>query len=853
MAKTHAKRLHDIVALIALCATCALAMPAGEASAATNAKQRVTQPAKKPEVKKQETKKPEAKRPETKKEAAKPEKKEARPARVTSEKKVSARKTAHRKAKPVRHAAKPKRGAKETEDDDDDEEETAGKPSTPPLTGDLAILKKAIDLARDGETDDATEAAKTITDPAGQKLAEWFILRHSETQARFARFAAFLASNPTWPSITLMRRRAEARLWQEKADNATIRTFFADKEPLTAKGRFARARMLLADGDRLAAAREVKAAWRTEELGEATEEMAYEEFKELLAREDHRARMDKRIGAKEIGAAMRAAKRLGDDYVSIVKACSAVKGDADKALSKLNDVPEEVRADLGYVLCRVKWALKKEKIIEAGKMIAAAQLDTMAQQDTDEWWRDRRTVSRKLLDMGEFQLAYDVVKDAATPTLDAYKADYAFMPGWIALRYLNDPATAQKYFAVIDKDLTNPITLARANYWRARAAEAAGDAAKARAFYEASAKYPTAYYGQMSRAKLGMAPVELRMPHPEKTAAASSDERVRAAEMLYAVGEKDMVKAFAHDLGEECHDETVMAALGELTYAREDAVAMLQLGKNALGRGFAMDHYAFPTVGIPAHKQWEPAIEHGMIYSVARTESAFDQRDYSHADAVGLMQVTPEAGKDTAKRFGVSYDWNRMKKDPVYNTQMGAGELSALYSEYKGSLIMTFAGYNAGRGRVRDWVKLRGDPRDPNVDAVDWVERIPFSETRNYVQRVIENLGVYRVRFGTGTSAPAMAKKEEAPALAAMPGPTAKPEQAPALAAKPEPAPAMTAKPEPAPAFAAKTEPAPAMMKPQQAAAPGPATAAAQAMAAPGQANASVTTAASASVSVGAR
>src|SRR5215468_4320000 len=759
MAKTLAKRTYDIFAVIALCATCWLAVPASEASAATNAKQRIVQPAKKPEVKK---------------EAAKPAKKDAKPAREASDKKASAKKVAHRKGKPLKQAAKAKRGKKPAADDDDDEDEK--KPSTPPLTGDLAVVKKVIDLARDGETEDATEAAKTIADPAGQKLAEWFILRHSDTQARFARFAAFLSNNPTWPSITLMRRRAEARLWQEKADNATIRTFFAEKGPLTAKGRFALARERLAAGDRLAAAREVKAAWRAEELGEATEEMAYEEFKELLAREDHRARMDKRIGAKEMDAAMRAAKRLSDDYVAIVKACSAVKGDADKALGKLNDVPEEARADLGYVLCRVKWALKKEKIIEAAKMVVAAAPDTMAQQDTDEWWRDRRTISRKLLDMGEFRLAYDVVKDAATPSLEAYRADYAFMPGWIAMRYLSDPATARKYFADIDKGLSNPITLARANYWRARAEEATGNAAAARAFYVASSRYPTAYYGQLSRAKLGLEPVELRMQPEEKIAPASSDERVRAAEMLYAVGERDMVKAFANDLGEECHDEAVMAALGELTYAREDAVAMLQLGKNALGRGFAMDHYAFPVVGIPPHKQWEPAIEHGMIYSVARTESAFDQRDYSHADAVGLMQVTPEAGKDTAKRFGVSYDWNRMKKDPVYNTQMGAGELSALLSEYKGSLIMTFAGYNAGRGRVRDWIKLRGDPRDPNVDAVDWVERIPFSETRNYVQRVIENLAVYRARFGTGTSAPAI---------------VAKPGQAPALAAKPEPAPAL--------------------------------------------------------------
>jgi soluble lytic murein transglycosylase len=179
---------------------------------------------------------------------------------------------------------------------------------------------------------------------------------------------------------------------------------------------------------------------------------------------------------------------------------------------------------------------------------------------------------------------------------------------------------------------------------------------------------------------------------------------------------------------------------------------MLELGKTALARGLAVDHYAFPTVGIPRHSPIGPEIELSVIYSVARTESAFDQRDKSSANAVGLMQVTPEAGRDTARRFGVAYDWDRMVSDPVYNTQMGAGELSALLKEYGGSHIMTFAGYNAGRGRVRDWVKAYGDPRNPNVDPIDWVERIPFAETRNYVQRVMENLLVYRVRFDSSST-----------------------------------------------------------------------------------------------------
>src|SRR5258708_14874826 len=229
--------------------------------------------------------------------------------------------------------------------------------------------------------------------------------------------------------------------------------------------------------------------------------------------------------------------------------------------------------------------------------------------------------------------------------------------------------------------------------------------------------------------------------------------------MLYTLGERDVIRSLAADLADQSDDAALLAAIGELTAERGDARAMLELGKTALARNLALERYAFPTIGIPQHSQIAPAIDRSVIYSVARTESAFDQHDKSAANAVGLMQVTPEAGRDTAKRFGVTYDWDRMVSDPVYNTQMGAAELSALLKEYGGSHIMTFAGYNAGRGRVRDWVKAYGDPRDPNVDAVDWVERIPFSETRNYVQRVMENLQVYRVRFETG--APLVSKFEQ--------------------------------------------------------------------------------------------
>jgi len=626
--------------------------------------------------------------------------------------------------------------------------------SIPSLTGDLAAVKQAIDLVRKAKIGEATAIEKTLGDPAAQKLVEWFILRQQDGDGGFARYAAFLADNPGWPSTGKLRRRAEARLWQDRADAATVRRFTGD-QPLSAKGRFALARALLSEGDRDGAERQVRAAWRSEELSERAEADAFDAFRELLTREDHRARMDKRIGAKDLSGAMRAAHRLGSDDVAIVKACAAVSAGATKAPGLLDDVSTEARQDLGYTLCRIRWMMRHDRYADATRVMLAAPSGTMALQDTDEWWRERRVLARKLLDLREFQDAYQVVSKAALPANEYYRAEFHFMSGWITLRYLNDPVTARAHFAHIDDGSANPIVLARANYWRGRAAEAAGEHEAMRTAYEAAASHGTAYYGQLARAKLGLDRIELRSPPPPDPGNDSplADELVRAADILYAIGERDVVLNFVADLAEQSVDVATLAALGELTARRNDAPAMLQIGKTALARGLALDLYAFPAIGVPQHSPVAPEIDRSVVYSVVRTESAFDQRDQSPAKAVGLMQVTPEAGRDTAKRFGVSYDWDRMVSDPVYNTQMGSAELSALLREYRGCHIMTFAGYNAGRGRVQQWVKQYGDPRDPNVDAVDWVERIPFAETRNYVQRVMENLQVYRVRFGTETAA----------------------------------------------------------------------------------------------------
>jgi soluble lytic murein transglycosylase len=636
------------------------------------------------------------------------------------------------------------------------------------LPQDLAATKQALELIRQHKFSEANAVAATIGDPLAQKLVEWALLRNPDSDISLARYTAFIRANPDWPGIAVLRRRIEEKLWQERQDRrdaaATVRRLAG--EPTSVAGRLALANAEMRDGNRASAESRVRAVWRSAQLSPELEPVVLATFPGALTRADHIARMDRRIGARDFGAAMRAAKHVGADHVAIVKACSGAEAKSAKAGAALDQVPGGVRSDLGYALCRLHWLLRNDvpganlsghaatpngDIPAAVKLVLAASSEDLERQDTDEWWRARRLLARKLLDLGDQQNAYRVVRAAAMPANPYYRADFHFMPGWIALRFLNDPATALQHFARVDEGSTDPIVLARAAYWRGRAAEAAGQVREMRAQYERAARYPTAYYGQLARARMGLTDIAALRPPPEQAPDVAA-ELVRAASILYRIDEKGLVRSFVTDLAEESSNAATIAALGQLTAQHDDAQSMLLMGKKALARGLALDQYAFPAIGVPTYGAASGQLDRCIVYSIVRTESSFDQRDKSAAKAVGLMQVTPEAGRDTAKRFGMTYDWNRLVSDPVYNTQMGVGEVMALLQDYRGSYVLTFAGYNAGRGRVQQWVALHGDPRDPKVDAVDWVERIPFSETRNYVQRVMENLQVYRARFGATTA-----------------------------------------------------------------------------------------------------
>jgi len=614
---------------------------------------------------------------------------------------------------------------------------------------DMEQLEEVIDLVRKHKPDDATQAEAAISDPVARKLAEWIILRSDNNNATVERYRAFISANPSWPSQTFLRRRLEAALWDDSRNDSSVWSWFENESPISGKGRLALAKAMLARGDRANAERLVREAWRSDPMSEDTETTALDMFGGLLTPGDQKARMDLfSYTTENEAAAMRAAKRLGAGYVALVKARIASIRKAGNTKALLDAVPHDLHGDTGFVFARIQQLRREEKYPEAAQLLLSAPRDPNRLLNLDEWWIERRLIARKMIDLGEYKTAYLIARDAALPNRDIYKTEQLFTSGWIALRFLNDPETALQHFSRIGVGSVNPTTLARAGYWKGRAAEALGRAQEARSYYGSAAEQSTSYYGQLARAKLGLPQLDLN--EAPRARGVERLEIVRAVQLLFDLDERDIAVPIFADIGEN-GDADAVIGLTELTARHGYARGMILAGKAALNRGMPFDHYAYPVVGIPPYSPIGPEVEKSVVFAIARQESMFNPGDVSPAQAYGLMQVTPDAGRYVCKRAGVGFDLNRLKSDSAYNAALGAAELGGLMEDFRGSYIMTFAGYNAGRGSLKKWVERYGDPRDPKVDAVDWVELIPFSETRNYVQRVMENVQVYRARFGGGS------------------------------------------------------------------------------------------------------
>ena len=610
---------------------------------------------------------------------------------------------------------------------------------------DLAGVRAVLTAYRAGDLAGGDALARALPEPIARTAAEWAALRLQPRAVGLARINSFADAHPGWAANDWLRRRAEDLLLSDKRYAGQASAAFRAAPPASPAGLIVAARTLRDESRDDEAAAMIRPLWRDQELTESLETIVKDDFGDLLTRVDHKARADRLIYKERAGAGLRAAALAGPDVVALARARLAVAAEdaSDKLMAA---VPKAMQADPAYAFALAHKLRHADKIDEAVKVVLAAPRDPARVIGGDEWWIERRLLARKALDRGEPSIAYRLCDEHAAVST-ASKIEAEFHAGWIALRFLNDAALAAPHFEHAAKIAETPMSRARAAYWQGRAAEALGQADNAAAAYARAAETGIAFYGQLARVKLGRADLAVRTP--ARTAA--SDERVetvRVVELLYAAGERELAFALALDAARNLTDEAQMAALGVVVDQVRDARTTLVLGKIATSRGFALDAMAFPTFGIPGYQPLPNSADRAIVLAIARQESEFSPGVVSGAGAKGLMQMIPSTARRTAEHAGVPFDEKRLLAEPAFNAQLGAAHLGELIGEHGGSLILAFAAYNAGGKHVKEWIDAYGDPRAPGVDPVDWIERIPFTETRNYVQRIIENLQVYHARFG---------------------------------------------------------------------------------------------------------
>jgi soluble lytic murein transglycosylase len=611
--------------------------------------------------------------------------------------------------------------------------------------GDLAPLKDGIDALAGGDIPAARAARDRLPAEAlDRHIIEWAIALGGSPAVSSDEIAAAMRDLSSWPGMATLKANREKALLREEPAPEKVIAALAGTKIESIEGAIILARSHVALGNIEAARQALAPFWRTEKL-EARQEIALlKEFGGIIAAGDHRFRMERMMYADRVKSGERLAGRVGAE--ALVKAWSAViRGDRN-AGALLDAVPKEQRS-AGYLMAQVQYLRRGGKIAEAAAIMRAAPRDAETLVDPDAWWIERRVLSRELLDLGDAKAAYEVAAGHAAES-PALAVDAEFHAGWYALRALRDADAAAKHFARIAEIADGPISLSRAFYWQGRAAQEGGSG-NAGAFYARAARYGTTFYGQLAAARLGRMEIEIDMPQPTPAdrQAFGKREAVRAIRRLEAAGDSRRADMLYRALGRELASPGELSLLTAMADSRDDHFLALRVAKAAASRGLAVGGLAHPVGAIPDEARIDGAGK-ALAYAIARQESEFNVGAVSRAGARGLLQLLPGTARDMAKQAGLDYSLPRLTSDAGYNATLGAAYLSEQLGRFDGSYVLTFAGYNAGPRRAREWIERYGDPRGKDIDAVvDWVERIPFTETRNYVQRVMENYQVYKMRL----------------------------------------------------------------------------------------------------------
>ncbi|WP_313617339.1 transglycosylase SLT domain-containing protein [Agrobacterium sp.] len=613
--------------------------------------------------------------------------------------------------------------------------------------GDVTALKTGLDALSSRDAARAIAIRNGLAaDSLDRHILTWAIAVSGMKDVPSSEIATAQRELKGWPGVTTFRANSERALLRENPPTARVLAAFGKTQPETAEGAIILSRALMANGQSAEAAANIRRIWLREGMDKDLEDQILKEFSSFLTTSDHKARMDYLMYRSRISQAKRFAD-LGKAQ-SLYKAWAAVLQRSSNAPALLNAVDKSWTGDPTFLFARIEYLRSQLKYQEAAKLLEQMPRDKAKLVNPGEWWNEQRIIARGLTDLGDFRQAYRIVANhAATSATDV--ADAEFHAGWYALRALNDPKTAEKHFQKLLDTSNRPLSASRAYYWLGRAAEAGGEG-NARDYFSKAANHPGTFYGQLAAARIGVKTLNVTYPTPSNTdrQVFASREAVRAIDRLEAAGYSWRADSLYRALSQQLDSAGELAILAARAERNGNHQVSLQIGKTAFSRGIDAAALAYPLGVIPDSANISGSGK-ALAYAIARQESAFNPAAISPADARGLLQLLPGTAKGVASRHGLTFTPAKLTSDAGYNATLGAHYLGEQIDAFGGSYILTFIAYNAGPKRVPEWITRYGDPRGKPIDeVVDWIERIPFPETRNYVQRVMENYQVYKTRLG---------------------------------------------------------------------------------------------------------
>ncbi|WP_409433869.1 lytic transglycosylase domain-containing protein [Litorimonas sp. RW-G-Af-16] len=633
------------------------------------------------------------------------------------------------------------------------------KPEPPAMSAfltdaDARYFRSGISAVHRGHWRDVERATERVTDQTAKDVLLWFrAARDPLPPMDVMKYVTHVLSD--YPRMTGIRAKAEARLFEESLSPQKTVAWFQGLEPVSGEGRVALARAHYAMGNRQSGDLWLRSAWRDSRLTRSRQQEVFKQFKDKLSQDDHAARADHLIwlGGAHFSKAQALLPYMSRDDRALMNVRMKLARNASGIDAAIKALPTKYANDAGFLYERAKWRRKKIKKEYALPLYLEIKTPPESDKGKERIWREKKIMTYWAIEEGLYQDAYDLTRSHGMSRGVGF-AEAEFLAGWLALQKLNRPKDAAEHFALLQSGVTTPVSLSRAAYWSGRAHEKLGSG-QDRAHYAAAGQFTNTYYGQLAATRqsgrLSQMSLPLELISEDAKLRFKADRRVRAMHLLGEAGEERYFSQFAFHLDDVLDSQDELSLLAVLAkdygYMRPSIRAAKQAGRFQT----MLTDSGYPQ--IAAIDALPAKFNKPFVYAIARQESEFSTDVVSSAKAYGLMQMINATAKATARKHRIPYSKTRLNSDGDYAANLGAHHLHDLLDMWDGSYILAAVSYNAGPHRARQWIKTYGDPRTGEIDPVDWVEKIPFSETRNYVQRVMENMQVYRARLN-GNQAP---------------------------------------------------------------------------------------------------